>query len=478
MKNYKIVLVLVVLLFLIFPLSLVFFIKFPFPSTDLDYINRKLTDRLGLVFELKNVYKDVFGNVYMDVAFQPEFYAEGVSVKYDDLLSFLSEGNQITFTVRSNSINFTDLYLVIGYLGLNDEERFYIATNVVGEYLKKVDNATISNLLISKDIFYKYNDKFINAWLDVSVKITKLELGVSKKVDEVKRKVENYFNNFREEVYKDYLLLSSKGQSKITSDVFVMKLDESVKNLKGKLISYQKKIDDTYSKLSLLKEGYKIAWDEKTKMIKSDPQKYIQRYITVFPYYMIRKLVNYPYIEMPKILQLKNVKYSLSKSNEVIYLTLDGDVYNSSYKFHTDVSISNSYWVGILKYYNFEGNKTYIDSNKKIVVLRYTFKPFMDTLNGDYNYEFIYSEDFNITNVVYSILTNASVVDKLVKYMFSEEGFVDSFINEEIDNLFRSYTLQYEKYRQGILKDIEELRKAFYLEVEKEKIKLKKSYQK
>lgn len=477
MRNVRLTLVLGTIVIVVASFASLLFLKFPFPSTDLDYLNKKLVEKLGLTFEVKNAYKDIFGNVFLDVSYLPEFYASKVKIKYDDLFSFLLSGEKISFYCESNSINFADLSVIIGYLGLSDEERFTIATNVVNYYMNTISNTSISNLLVDRDVFYKYSDKFINAFVDVSVKMTKMELEVSKDVDKIKKDMEQYFYNFREDSYKEYLLLSSRGNVRVSSDVFIKNLDSSVKDLKNKLISYHKKVDDVFSKLSLLKEGYKIAWDERVKMIKSEPQKYIDRYVMFFPYYLTRMLIRYYYVDVPKVLHLRDVEYTLSSSNGIIYFTLEGKEFNSNCRVFADVVVSNGIWDGIVKYYNSDGNETYLDSGKKVVLVKYVFKPFMDTLNGEYKCKFIYSTNFNFTNFVYSTLTNISVVGKVINYMFSEEGFVDSFINEEVDNLFRSYSSQYERYKKGILEDVNKLKKEFYLEVEKEKIKLRKSYQ-
>lgn len=451
-------------------------VRLPISSTNMDYILNKISSLFGIPFVLDKGYRDLRGNiVFGEVSYKPEFYGKDFYTPYDSFINFLSGStNSICFSFYSNSLNFQDLSRVIGRLGLSEEEVFDIATNVVDYYVDNISSNSFTNLFAegkikNKDIFYKNSEKLINAWIDVSVRISKLELEISKNVDSVKKQMEEDFNSFRQEVYTEYLKDFEKGKAKVTSDIFVNLLDKEMALLKTNLVSCQNKVDSIYSKLSILKEGYKIGWEQRVEMLKKDPQKYVERYISMFPYYLIKRLVSFNFLEIPEILSLRNPKYCLVVSNNVILLNISGYMWQGG-EFYFEGVVSNGVWNG-----NIDFKKLNNISKISDVSASFYFKPFQDTLNGDYVCN-VKLKDKQPKEVLLSLITNQKFVENIIRELTSEEGFVSLFISDESDNLFRSYREQYQRYKVGIEKDVKKVYYEFKVEVEKSKQKLKKSY--
>ncbi|MCX8096070.1 MAG: hypothetical protein N3D81_01070 [Spirochaetes bacterium] len=472
----KLIIIGVVITILIIIFTIIWFIRLPVGSTETDYMNKRLGKNLNLSLNVNNLKRDLFGNIIAEeVSYLPEFYGNYCIARYDDLIGFLEVStNNITFTIHSNSINLSELSKIIASLGLSYEERFSISTNVIELYLVEVSSNTFTNLvengvLKSKDIFYKHTDKLTSAWVDISVEISKLELGISKSVDEVKKGMEDLLNKFRDDVYSYYIKQSSaKGVSKGINE-FITELDREIQNLKSNLIDYQKRVDEEYSKLRILREGYKTAWDQKIEILKKNPQKYVDLFILNFPVYLLERLERYRFINVPQVLTLKNASYTLSTTNNNIEISIHGDIYTGG-KFRFVGGISNGTWYGTA---NFEGIESKVNISSFSV--DFEFEPFMDTLNGEYRYRFITDPKFNLTNLIYNFLTNKQNIKKILEEITSEEGFVTSLIDNEVERIATSYKIQFERYKENILRNINNLKSLYEKEVENSKQKLKKS---
>lgn len=472
----KLVIISVVITILIIIFTIIWFIKLPVGSTETDYVNKRLGKSLNLSLNVNNLKRDLFGNIIAEeVSYLPEFYGDYCIARYDNLIGFLEGStNSITFTVRSNSINLLELSRIIASLGLSHEEMFSISTNVIKIYLDEVSSNTFTNLiengvLKNKDIFYKYADKLTSAWVDVSVEISKLELGISKSVDEVKKGMEDILNKFRDDMYSYYIKQSSaKGVPK-RIDEFITELDREIQNLKSNLIEYQKRVDEEYSKLRILREGYKTAWDQKIEILKKNPQKYVDLFILNFPVYLLERLERYRFINVPQVLTLRNASYTLSTKNNNIEISIYGDIYTGG-RFRFVGIISNGTWYGIA---NFEGIESKVGVSSFSV--DFEFEPFMDTLNGEYRCRFIADLKFSPTNLIYNFLTNKQNIRKILEEVTSEEGFVASLIDNEVERIITSYKSQFERYKENILRNINKIKTLYEREVENSRQKLKKS---
>lgn len=461
------------LVLIIFSLKL---IRLPLSSTEVDYVNKKLSSIFGIPFVLTKGEKDVWGNViFREVSYTPEFFGSDFVAKYSDVLSFLSlETNSITFSLHSNSINFQELAEVISSLGIGKEKLFDIATNIVKHFIDRLSSNSFSNLaengkIRNKDIFYHHSDKLLSAWIDVSVKMSHLEIELSRSVDNIKKLMESNVDNFRKDVYSDYLYNAEKGNVHITSDVFVKLLDGEIATVKSNLVTYQKKVDDIYLKLSFLREGYKLGWDEKSNMLKRNPQKYLERYVSNFPYYIIRKIMNYEFVKVPKILVLRDPKYLVKVENNTVHVSVKGEIWDGG-RISFNGSFSNRVWSGKME---LSGIKNTLGIGK--VVVNFSANLFMDTLGGEYK-STVEPDKEELNEIVVSFLTNSRVIDGIIRDLTTEEGFVSALVEDEIEALFRSYKEQYERYRAGILKDIEKVYREFLKEIEKRKRGLRKSY--
>lgn len=466
-----IVIILVIIIFVV-----IWFIRLPVGSTEMDYINKRLGKNLNLNFNVKNLKRDLFGNVIAEeVSYLPEFYGNYCIANYEDLINFLQGStNRITFTIQSNSMNLLELSRIIGSLGLSYEERFIISTNVVQLYLNEVNSNTFTNLveggvLKNRDIFYKHADKLTSAWVDMSVEISKLELNISKDVDRTKKSMEELLNRFRDDIYSYYIRQSSVARISENLGEFMTELDSEMQKLKNTLIEYQKKVDEEYSRLRTLREGYKMAWDQRIEILKKNPQKYVDMFILNFPVYLLERLERYMFVKIPHVLALRNVSYTLSTTNGNIELSIYGEIITGG-KFGFVGNISNRTWFGIA---NFEGVESKVGISSFSV--EFEFEPFMDTLNGEYRYKFIPSSKVNLTNLIYNFLTNKQNITKILEEITSEEGFVSSLVDSEIERIVASYRNQFEGYKNEILRNITKLKGLYEKEVEKSKQKLKKS---
>lgn len=449
-------------------------LKFPLSSTDLDYISRKFGNLTKIPFSFREGKKDLRGNIFFEeVSYLPEFYGKGVVINSDNLFLFLeNKTNFLRGYISSNSINFQDISSVIGKLGFSEDEMFDIITNVIDKYLNKVSVQSFSNLLVggsvkNKDVFYQHSEIFTREWLDLSVKISRLELGVSRDVDKVKKEMEELFYGFRSQVYSMYIDDYSKGYTKVSSEVFVEILEKEISRLRDEFLKYLSKVDEVYSRLSYLKEGYKTAWDTRVEMLKRAPDRYIERYISDFPVYLIRKLIDYNFLGIPKILVFRDGYYELGYYDDRITVKGRANLFEGG-KVEFEGIFSNSLVVG---YVNFR------DLNNKMlrnVSVEFIGNLIGDSLNGEYECKVDVGR--NRKEFILSILSNDSFIDEILRNLTSEEGFVSVFVVQEGDNLFRSYKEQYERYKAGILRDINRLKEDFRKELEKSKQKLRKSY--
>lgn len=453
--------------------GVLFVIKFPLSSTDLDYVSKKFGNLVGIPFSFRLGVKDLRGYVIFDeVSYLPEFYGNNVIVKAENLFSFLGGNtNSLNFYVYSNSVNFLDISTVAGRLGLDDNEMFEIITNVFDKYLEKVSIQSFSNLLVNgevknRDIFYHYSEVFTREWLNLSVKISRLELGISKDVDKIKKDMEEYFNNFRGYAYSVYMDDYSKGYTRVPSEVFVENLEKEVSSLRNVFLKYLSKVDEVYSKLSYLREGYKSAWDMRVEMLKKNPEKYVERYISDFPVYLIKRLISYNFLGLPEVISLKDMYYELVYDG-VVRIKGKGKVFSGG-EIDFDGTFSNSTLIGRMSLRNL--------NNDLVKNANISFSGFLygDSLNGEY--ECMVDIGKPNRDFIFSVLTNDSFINKVIDELLSEKGFVLVFALQEGDNLFRSYLDQYQRYKVGILRDINKLKEEFRKEVEKSKQKLRKSY--
>lgn len=451
------------------------FLRFPLSSTDLDYITKKFGNIVKMPFSFRKGAKDLRGNVFFEeVSYLPEFYGKEVRVSSDNLFLFL-EGrtNTVSFYIFSNSINFQDISEIVGRLGLSEDEMFELITNTMDKYLSKISLKSFSNLVVdgkikNRDIFYTYSEVFTREWLDLSVRISRLELEISREVDRVKKEIENYFESFRSQVYSKYIEDYSKGYVTMSSEVFVEVLEREVSKLREVFLKYLKKVDEVYSRLSLLKEGYKTAWDARVEMLKKNPDKYLERYISEFPIYLIRKLVDYNFLGIPRILTFRDSHYTLTCVQDgVIKIEGKGKFFEGG-EIEFKGIFSNSTLVGNAYFRNLR--------NGKLRDVRVEFRGDLvgDSLSGKYECRVDVGRDNR--EFVASVLRDERFIDEILKSLTSEEGFVSVFVVQEGDNLFKSYYEQYKRYRNGILEDINKLRENFRKEVEKFKQKLRKSY--
>ncbi|MFN4244949.1 MAG: hypothetical protein ACK4F9_02225 [Brevinematia bacterium] len=467
-----IVLFSIVLLFIIFVTS----VRFPLGSTDLDYIVRKSGELLSLNFSVLNASRDIGGRIFFEeVSYLPEFYGKLFVSDYDELVNFLSgRTNYFSFSLKSNFINFRELSESMKSLGLSYDEIFNIVTNFLSLYLDKISIESFSNFIEDgkvkdRDLFYRHSDYMISSWLNVSTKISKMELKISEYVDRTKKNMENYFNSFRQSAYIEYIDAFSKGKTSVSADDFVKFLDDVIAKSKGILVEYQKKVDDIYSKLSVLREGYKLAWDQRVEMFKKDPDKYVSRYVSNFPYFLIKKLVNYNFLSIPSDLNLKDSRYGILVSNNIVFVELEGKLFGGG-NFKFKGFFSNENLVGEVE---LGGLRNYSGVDK--ISAQFRGKLFMDTLGGEYEYTIDLGGKL-AKDIVISVVTNYNVVEKVLKELTSENGFISIFIEEENDNLFRSYSEQYKRYELGIIKDVYNVYKEFLVKLEKEKMKLRKFY--
>ncbi|MEN2998434.1 MAG: hypothetical protein ABDH28_05305 [Brevinematia bacterium] len=477
MKKVWFIVSLVLIVVVLIGIFIVWFVKLPISSTELDYVNKRTSAVFGIPLGINKGYRDLMGNIILEeVSYSPEFFGSRFVAKYNEVLNFLSGiTDYLEFSFHSNSVNFQDLSRVIGSLGMSDEEIFNIVTNLVSYYIDKISIESFSNIIVdgkirNKDIFYHHAEKLINAWIEVSVRMSMLEIELSKEADSFKKKMESVVDSLRQEIYSEYLEELQKGRTSLPSDLFVQFLDREVAVVKSNLTSYQKKIDAIYQKLSVLREGYKIGWDEKGNMLKRDPQKYIDRYLANFPYYLIKRLVSYEFISLPKILVLENPIYRMRLTNGRVFLEVEGKVWGRSGNFHFRGFLGQGKIDGTIGISSFENI-----ANIKNVVVNFSSKLFMDTLNGEYDCK-VEIDSGVPEEVARSIFTNSKVIESVIRELTSEEGFVSTFVLDEVDNLFRSYKSQYEKYRVGIIKDMEGVYREFLKEVEKSRHKLRKSY--
>ncbi|MCX8029107.1 MAG: hypothetical protein N2712_03835 [Brevinematales bacterium] len=463
-----------ILIFIILVIILIINVRVPLSSVEQSYINDKILRIFNISFLMSKPSRDIFGNLlFEEISYKPEFYLGGITTDYESFMRFIKqETNVILLKAISNTFNFSELSKIIGRLGLTDEDMFEISTNVLNLYIDKISEHSFDSLImggeaVDKNIFYNHSEKFINGWVDASAEISEMEISISKEIDTIKKEMENLINNFREETYSYYVNVSRSKRNIKSIDIFIKELDGEIKYLKSELTSHQKRIDDIFSKLSILREGYKIAWDEKVNIIKKNPEKYISRYISDFPIYVIRKLMKYNLLGIPEVMYVKDVEYRIVHSNNTFIINVIGKWNDNDFKF--DGFFSNSVWGGTVKLGNIERNLG-IDN----IEATFSVIPFADTLGGEYKYN-VKVEGGDRKNIFKTLFTNQNFVEKVISELTSEKGFVSMFVEEEVDNLLRSYKEQFDRYKVGIIKDTRKIFDNFRIKVEKSKIKLKKS---
>jgi hypothetical protein len=351
MKKVTIIVILI-LLALVVVLSLM--IRFPVSSTTVSYINEKLVNLVGIGINIRNVTTGLLGMTIEEVSYVPDFYAKDVSIDYEKLVSFFEgKTNSITFFVSSNSFDFASFSKVIPILGIEEEIRVEVATNLLPIYVDKIGNR-ISNLTENyekdKSILLKYPEKFTSYWLDASYEISKVSLELSREVSKRKQEIYKILKDFENEVPKEYFELVSKNKINTPSHIFAKNFDKKLKEVRDNITNYEKEIDSISSKISLLNEGYKIAWDEKAKMIKQNPESYFKRYISLFPYYLAREIANYKFIDLPDRLNIKNVTYTFTKESKGKKVKIEGFMLDGR-KVFTEFFVTNesNTWNGIIK---------------------------------------------------------------------------------------------------------------------------------
>jgi|GEM_PF-3587549 len=474
-KNIIISLVVVASLILITAIVLIF--RLPVGSTTVSYINEKLVKLVGIGVNIKNVTTGPLGTKIEEISYIPDFYAKDVSVDYDELVSFFEgKTNSTTFFVSSNSFDFSSFSKVISVLGIEENIRIEVATNLLPFYINKVSNK-ISNLIVryekDKSILLKDPEKFTMYWLDASYEISKMSLGLNREVNERKQKIYKILKDFENEVPKEYFELVSKGKAKHPSYVFAKMFDQKLAEIRNNITNYEKKIDSISSKISLLNEGYKMAWDERTKMIKQDPESYFKRYISLFPYYLARELANYKFINLPDRLNMKSVKYTFTKENEGTEVEIEGYMFDGRKvisKFFVTNQINT--WNGIIKITRSDKDTTTIKNGKvEDLLCNFSFTP-VSSLSGELNIQVI--PETNKYELLYNTLTNTLVIDEVLNNMTKVENLLNIILGTEVDNLLRSYKEQYKRYNDGILKDVDKVVLDFKKYVEKSKSELLK----
>lgn len=469
MKKVTIIVILI-LLALVVALSLM--IRFPVSSTTVSYINEKLVNLVGIGINIRNVTTGLLGMTIEEVSYVPDFYAKDVSIDYEKLISFFEgKTNSITFFVSSNSFDFASFSKVIPTLGIEEEIRVEVATNLLPIYIDKIGNR-ISNLIENyekdKSILLKYPEKFTSYWLDASYEISKVSLELSREVSKRKQEIYKILKDFENEVPKEYFELVSKNKINTPSHIFTKNFDQKLKEVRDNITNYEKEIDSISSKISLLNEGYKIAWDERVKMIKQNPESYFKRYISLFPYYLAREIANYKFIDLPDRLNIKNVTYTFTKESEGKKVKIEGFMLEGR-KVFTEFFVTNesNTWNGIIKITKTSKDTTKIKNGKvEDLVCNFSFTP-VSSLSGKLEIQII--PEIDKKELLYKTLTNETVINEILNRMTKVENLIDILLSAEVDNLLRSYKDQYKRYYNGILKDSDKVVLDFKKYVEKAK---------
>ena len=471
MKRQVFIVILVSLFFtLAIVLSLV--IRIPVGSTTTSYINEKIVKLVGIGVNIKNITTGLIGMRIEELSYAPDFYAKDIRVDYNEFIMFFEgKNNSITFLVSSNSFDFSSFSKEISTLGIEEEIGINVATNLLPTYIDKIDYR-ISNLIRSyeqnKDILLKYPEKFTTYWLDASYEISKMSLELNKEVSKRKQKIYKLLKDFENEVPKEYFKLANKGKAKEPSYVFAKNFDKKLAEIRASITNYEKEIDNILSKISLLNEGYKIAWEEKTKMIKQKPESYFQRYISTFPYYLAMELANYKFIDLPDRLNMKNVSYTFRKESEGMTVKIEGHMLDGR-KVYAEFKTSDQdkTWKGILKILKTKSETTTIkDGKAENLVLHFSFTP-ISSLSGEIKVQLV--PEINKYELLYNTLTNETVINKILTKMTDLENIIDIILTAEVDNLLRSYKEQYKRYYNGILKDVDKVVLSFEKHIQKSK---------
>ncbi len=434
----------------------VYLVKFPVSTVEKDYIVKKFAKIAEKHLSIESMYRSWFGDTFAKAVYIDNLiYFSNVSFRFGDLFDFMTNENvgSFDFFAQSATLKLPVLCDNIAFLGLQTEDRVDIVTNIVESYKKEITNLVQylgEHFERNKDIFRKNDDKLILVWLDVSEKISRRNVILNREVSKKLGRAEEFVRNFSSDVlskafYKsgDYSLVTQIVQSE------QQKLEEEFKKLESE-------VSGILSKIEILNDGYRMAWDLRKQSFLNSPERYFEKYAKNILYFSSMALANYRYIPVKREIKLKDAKISITVVSNLYRLSMSG--YYHHYKFVADLVLGDM-WNGVIKMYTTSESGNIVKDNKvENVALSVVLYPSKEVFDEKVTVQVI---NGNSRKIAQTILSSEGMKKYLLSNITNMNFFLDVTLESEVYNMIGSYDLQFEKYYRGILNEVDQKVKGF-----------------